>query len=89
MLQVIGIGPGRPEWLQLVITELVKHCDVLIGGSRALKPFPDFSGRQYFLSVDLAGSIEVIRNALLEEKVIGVLVSGDPSRGMNFRWWND
>lgn len=78
MLQVIGIGPGRLEWLPPAITELVKHCEVLIGGSRALKLFPDFTGHQYSLSGDLASSIEVIRNALLEEKVVGVLVSGDP-----------
>ncbi|KJS48450.1 bifunctional cobalt-precorrin-7 (C(5))-methyltransferase/cobalt-precorrin-6B (C(15))-methyltransferase [Desulfosporosinus sp. BICA1-9] len=78
MLQVIGIGPGRPEWLPPAITELVKNCEILIGGSRALKLFPDFTGRQYSLSGDLASSIEVIRSALLEENVVGVLVSGDP-----------
>ncbi len=78
MLQVIGIGPGRLEWLPPAITELVKNCEILIGGSRALKLFPDFRGRQHTLSGDLTSSIEVIRNALLEEKVVGVLVSGDP-----------
>ncbi|MDR3539405.1 MAG: precorrin-6y C5,15-methyltransferase (decarboxylating) subunit CbiE [Desulfosporosinus sp.] len=78
MLQVIGIGPGRPEWLPLVITELVKNCEILVGGSRALELFPDFKGRQYSLSGDLRSSIEVIRSALLEEKVVGILVSGDP-----------
>ena len=78
MLQVIGIGPGRPEWLPPAITELVKKCEILIGGSRAIKLFPDFTGHQYTLSGDLASSIEVIRNALSEEKVVGVLVSGDP-----------
>lgn len=78
MLQVIGIGPGRLEWLPPAITELVTNCEILIGGTRALKLFPDFTGRQYPLSGDLASSIEVIRNALLEEKVVGVLVSGDP-----------
>ena len=78
MLQVIGIGPGRPEWLPPAITELVMNCEILIGGSRALKLFPDFTGSQYSLSGDLASSIEVIRNALLEEKIVGVLVSGDP-----------
>jgi len=78
MLQVIGIGPGRPEWLPPAITELVKHCDVLIGGARAIKLFPDFTGHQYILSGDLASSVVVIRNALLEQKVVGVLVSGDP-----------
>jgi len=78
MLQVIGIGPGRPEWLPPAITELVNTCDILIGGSRALKLFPDFTGLQYSLSGDLTSSIEVIRNAILEEKAVGVLVSGDP-----------
>ncbi|WP_407309310.1 precorrin-6y C5,15-methyltransferase (decarboxylating) subunit CbiE [Desulfosporosinus sp. SB140] len=78
MIQVIGIGPGRPEWLPPAINELVKHCNVLIGGSRALKLFPDFSGNQYCLSGDLNASLSVIKNALLEENVVGVLVSGDP-----------
>jgi len=78
MLQVIGIGPGRTEWLPPAITELVKNCEILIGGSRALKLFPDFAGDQCCLSGDLTSSLEVIRNALLEEKVVGVLVSGDP-----------
>lgn len=78
MLQVIGIGPGRPEWLPPAITELVNNCEILIGGSRALKLFPDFPKRRFSLSGDLASSIEVIRNALLEEKIVGVLVSGDP-----------
>ncbi|HEY8908697.1 MAG TPA: precorrin-6y C5,15-methyltransferase (decarboxylating) subunit CbiE [Desulfosporosinus sp.] len=78
MLQVIGIGPGRPEWLPPAITELVKHCDVLIGGSRALKLFPDFLGLKHCLSGDLITSVAVIKNSLREEQVIGVLVSGDP-----------
>lgn len=78
MLQVIGIGPGRPEWLPPAITGLVMNCEILIGGSRALELFPDFTGRQYTLSGDLASSVEVIRNALLEKKNVGVLVSGDP-----------
>ncbi|OLN31688.1 bifunctional cobalt-precorrin-7 (C(5))-methyltransferase/cobalt-precorrin-6B (C(15))-methyltransferase [Desulfosporosinus metallidurans] len=78
MLRVIGIGPGRPEWLPPAITELVRNCDILIGGSRALELFPDFSGRQYTLSGNLAHSLELIAKALPEKKVIGVLVSGDP-----------
>ena len=78
MLRVIGIGPGRPEWLPPAITELVSNCDILIGGSRALELFPDFSGCQYTLSGNLAHSLEVIAKALPEKKTIGVLVSGDP-----------
>ncbi|TGE33254.1 precorrin-6y C5,15-methyltransferase (decarboxylating) subunit CbiE [Desulfosporosinus sp. Sb-LF] len=78
MLQVIGIGPGRPEWLPPAITKLVGNCDILIGGSRALELFPNFAGRQYCLSGDLAHSLEVIANALQKKKIIGVLVSGDP-----------
>lgn len=78
MLKVIGIGPGRPEWLPPAITELVSNCDILIGGYRALELFPDFSGLRYTLSGNLADSLEVIANALPEKKIIGVLVSGDP-----------
>lgn len=78
MLKVIGIGPGRSEWLPPAVGDLVNHCDVLIGGSRALELFPDFPGSQHCLSGDLDSSLTVIKDALLEKKVIGVLVSGDP-----------
>ncbi|EGW40506.1 bifunctional cobalt-precorrin-7 (C(5))-methyltransferase/cobalt-precorrin-6B (C(15))-methyltransferase [Desulfosporosinus sp. OT] len=78
MLQVIGIGPGKLEWLPPAITELVKHCDVLIGGSRALKLFPDFSGYKSCITGNLTPSLAVIKDALLDKKVVGVLVSGDP-----------
>ena len=78
MLQVIGIGPGRSEWLPPAITELVKNCEILIGGSRALTLFPDFTGHQYCLAGELTSSIAIIKNALLEKKAVGVLVSGDP-----------
>lgn len=78
MLQVIGIGPGRAEWLPPAICQVVQTCEILIGGSRALELFPDFQGSRYTLSGNLAGSIEVIRAALGEQKAVGVLVSGDP-----------
>lgn len=78
MLKVIGIGPGRTEWLPPAVIDLAMNCDVLIGGSRALKLFPDFLGGQHCLTGDLKASLEVIRTALLDKKDIGVLVSGDP-----------
>ncbi|WP_088186801.1 precorrin-6y C5,15-methyltransferase (decarboxylating) subunit CbiE [Desulfosporosinus sp. FKA] len=78
MLKVIGIGPGRTEWLPPAVRDLAMNCDVLIGGSRALKLFPDFLGDQHCLIGDLKASLEVIRTALLAKKDIGVLVSGDP-----------
>ncbi|MGC7872573.1 precorrin-6y C5,15-methyltransferase (decarboxylating) subunit CbiE [Desulfosporosinus sp. SYSU MS00001] len=78
MLKVIGIGPGRTEWLPPAVIDLAMNCEVLIGGSRALKLFPDFLGGQHCLTGDLKASLEVIRTALLAEKEIGVLVSGDP-----------
>lgn len=78
MLRVIGIGPGRPEWLPPAINEIVRECDILIGGSRALMLFPDFSGSKLSLSGDLASSVEVIRKSISDEKKVGVLVSGDP-----------
>lgn len=78
MLQVIGIGPGRLEWLPPAIPMLAQKCDILLGGSRALKLFPDYSGQKYCLSGDLTHSLAVIKNALQEKQVVGVLVSGDP-----------
>lgn len=78
MLNVIGIGPGKPEWLPPAISNVVNQCDMLIGGARALELFPQFPGQQYCLSGDLKAGLAFIKNALSEGKLVGVLVSGDP-----------
>ncbi|MGE4272242.1 MAG: precorrin-6y C5,15-methyltransferase (decarboxylating) subunit CbiE [Desulfitobacterium sp.] len=78
MIRIVGIGPGTPEWVAPAIQDSVKQCDVLLGGSRALKLFPDFEGDTYQVSGDLSATLETLQRAIEQGKQAGVLVSGDP-----------
>lgn len=78
MIRIFGIGPGNPEWLPKAIEKEVIHCDVLIGGVRALELFPAFSGETFRVDRDLEATIQTIQKSLSEKKHVGILVSGDP-----------
>lgn len=78
MIQILGIGPGNPEWLPSAIEKEVAQCNVLLGGARALELFPTFSGERFRVDRDLQLAIQTIQQALNLKKQVGVLVSGDP-----------
>ena len=78
MLHVIGIGPGRPEWIPTATHDIVAQCEVVVGSSRALKLFPEVGERSFRLSGDMGQTLELIRDQASAHAVIGVLVSGDP-----------
>lgn len=78
MLQVIGIGPGQIEWLPAAIFEVVRKCEVLVGGNRALNLFPDFEGKTVRIGGNMAQTMNAIRDCLVQSECIGILVSGDP-----------
>jgi precorrin-6Y C5,15-methyltransferase (decarboxylating) len=78
MILVMGIGPGTASWVVPAVEEMVQQCEVLLGGVRALKLFPDFQGEAYQVSGNLRETLAVIQKALNQGKKIGVLVSGDP-----------
>ncbi|AGA68536.1 precorrin-6y C5,15-methyltransferase (decarboxylating), CbiE subunit,precorrin-6Y C5,15-methyltransferase (decarboxylating), CbiT subunit [Desulfitobacterium dichloroeliminans LMG P-21439] len=78
MIRIVGMGPGTPEWVAPAIRDSVKQCGVLLGGSRALKLFPDFKGDTYQISGNLSETLEKLQRAIEQGKQAGVLVSGDP-----------
>lgn len=78
MIHVIGIGPGRPEWVPQATYEVIKQCDFVIGSTRALQLFPDLQKGSFHLLGDLGQSIKLISGLLANREVVGVLVSGDP-----------
>lgn len=78
MIQILGIGPGTSEWVAPAIEEMVNQCDILLGGIRALKLFPDFKGDTCRVSGNLGVTLEALQMALSQGKRAGVLVSGDP-----------
>lgn len=76
MLNVIGIGPGSPDYLVSEAVKLVNEAEILIGGKRALALFPEHSGEKVEITGDLKKVMAYIRRNL--DKEIAVLVSGDP-----------
>lgn len=79
MIHVIGIGPGRPEWVPQATHEIVAQCDAVVGSSRALQLFAERKkGSFHLLSGAIVQSLQLIEGLLEENLVVGVLVSGDP-----------
>ncbi|CAA7601902.1 cobalt-precorrin-7 (C15)-methyltransferase [decarboxylating]/trimethylsulfonium-tetrahydrofolate N-methyltransferase [Acididesulfobacillus acetoxydans] len=78
MIHVIGVGPGRPEWVPQATHDIVAQCDAIVGSSRVLHLFPELRKGSYHLSGDMVQSLQLVANLLEENMVVGVLVSGDP-----------
>lgn len=76
MLNVIGIGPGSPDYLVPEAVKMIKEAEILIGGKRALALFPEHRGQKVEITGDLQKVINFIQNNLGNK--IAVLVSGDP-----------
>jgi len=75
-LNIIGIGMG-PRDITLFHMELIKACDLLIGGSRQLALFADFSKETYTITADIPALVHKIQTDLPTRKIV-VLASGDP-----------
>lgn len=74
---IIGIGPGKTEYLTLKADSLIRQADVLIGGQRALNLFADLGQTKIAIKADLLKVKKYIM-ANYQQKKIAVLVSGDP-----------
>lgn len=74
-IYVIGAGIEGHEGFSRRTLDLVEQADVLIGGGRQLKLFPDFSGKTLTIGTDLAPVIECL---VQNQGSAVVLASGDP-----------
>lgn len=74
-IKLIGIGDeGRASLLPLYET-FIKQSDVLVGGERQLKFFPDYSGEKVVIKGGLKNLVDMLQS---EEREVVVLASGDP-----------
>lgn len=74
-IYVIGAGIEGQEGFSRRVLELVDQSDMLIGGSRQLALFPDFSGKTLTIGTNLAPVVECLKQT---EGSVVVLASGDP-----------
>jgi len=76
LINIIGIGQGKEDLTQKHL-ELIRECDVLVGGKRhlAMFNFPDIQ------KIPIKGPINIIVDAIKKKMTrnkIVVLASGDP-----------
>lgn len=77
MLNIIGTGPGNPDYITEIGKKLIENSDVLIGGKRNLESFLEFKGKKIPITSDLSMITDFVeKNRDLE---ISVIASGDPS----------
>ena len=74
---VIGIGPGRGDYLLPIAKKTIAKSDCLIGAKRIISLFKGLNKEKINLSCDFTKVISFIKENK-DKKVISVLVSGDP-----------
>ncbi len=75
-IDIIGIGLGRED-LTPKHLDLIRACDVLVGGDRYLKWFDDLGKQKIPIKGPIAIVVEAIREKMGQNKIV-VLASGDP-----------
>ncbi|OCL26128.1 precorrin-6y C5,15-methyltransferase (decarboxylating) subunit CbiE [Orenia metallireducens] len=76
-IHILGIGPGSRDYLLPITERIVSEADTIIGGSRALELFKDYTQEKILITADLAKIKDYVKENYLTKK-IAVLVSGDP-----------
>ncbi|MFB2935093.1 precorrin-6y C5,15-methyltransferase (decarboxylating) subunit CbiE [Aerosakkonemataceae cyanobacterium BLCC-F154] len=76
-VHVIGIGLDGASGLREEVRQIIAQANVLVGSDRHLNYFPDYCGDRILLK-DLKATMGEIRDRLETDKVIVVLVTGDP-----------
>ena len=77
MINIIGLGPGKFDYITKLGEKLIYDSDILIGGKRNLESVNDFKGEKIVLSNNLKEILEYIKKNI--HKNISVIASGDPS----------
>ncbi len=76
-VNIVGLGPGNVEYITKSGIDIIKKCDIAIGGARQLEevaPLLSFDCEKYTLG-KLSDVIEYINNN--RDRDIAVIVSGD------------
>ncbi|CCK82496.1 bifunctional cobalt-precorrin-7 (C(5))-methyltransferase/cobalt-precorrin-6B (C(15))-methyltransferase [Desulfobacula toluolica] len=75
-IDIIGIGQGREDLTQKHL-DLIRECDVLVGGKRHLEMFDCPDKQKITVKADMNSVVEAIKDKINRHKIV-VLASGDP-----------
>ncbi len=91
-ITILGIDASGAASLTAAQKRYVWAADLLVGGTRHLAYFPDFTGKTLAIKADMAGVAETIQTAQRNGERVTVLASGDPycyGIGSTLRRWID
>jgi precorrin-6y C5,15-methyltransferase (decarboxylating) CbiE subunit len=74
---IAGCGPGSSDYLTYAVVEAVRGADLLVGTSRVLDLFEDFTRERLVLKGNYMEAVDRIDSARRDREVV-VLVTGDP-----------
>ena len=74
-IYVIGAGVEGQEGFSRRALDLIGRTEILLGGSRQLKLFPDFPGEKVIIGDNLAEIVDLLKKT---DRQVVVLSSGDP-----------
>lgn len=75
-INVLGLGPGNPNYILPLTSETIKQSDVVIGGKRNLNSVNTVDKKIVEITGSLINVIDYIK-ANKDKEVISVIVSGD------------
>jgi len=76
-INIVGCGPGSPDYLTTEAITVVRRSSVVVGYDRLMELFPWFGGVKVSLGADLQSGLDRIES-LRSEGPVTILVSGDP-----------
>ena len=76
-INIVGCGPGSPDYLTQEAISVVKESSVIVGYDRLMELFPWYEGERFSLGPDLQVGLSKIES-LRSRGPVTVLVSGDP-----------
>ncbi|APV45100.1 precorrin-6B C(5,15)-methyltransferase (decarboxylating) [Dehalogenimonas formicexedens] len=77
LVHIVGVSGGR-ECIPPATSEIIDRAELLIGGARLLKMFPEINAEKLAIGNNLSEVITTIKHALTHRRVV-VLASGDPN----------
>ncbi|MEM7344479.1 MAG: precorrin-6y C5,15-methyltransferase (decarboxylating) subunit CbiE [Chloroflexota bacterium] len=77
-IAIIGISAAGAHSLSIKQIKMIGEADILVGGERHLRYFPDFTGERLIIAANIAPVITRLQNAISRNEKTVVLASGDP-----------